>query len=41
MNPVYAEIIARLRQLDYVADAEIATSLFLAEQLAKPILIEG
>jgi MoxR-like ATPase len=41
MNPIYAEIIARLRQLDYVADAEIATSLFLAEQLAKPILIEG
>ena len=41
MNPNYAEIIARLRQLDYVADAEIATSLFLADQLAKPILIEG
>ena len=41
MNARYDEIIASLRDYDYVADTDIATSLFLAEHLAKPILIEG
>jgi MoxR-like ATPase len=41
MSPRYAEIIESLRQMDYIADTEIATSLFLAEQLGKPLLIEG
>ena len=41
MNARYDEIVASLRRLDYVADTDIATSLFLAEHLNKPILIEG
>ena len=41
MNPKYADIVASLRQHNYVADVDIATSIFLAECLAKPILIEG
>ena len=41
MSTRYDEIIASLRSCDYVADTEIATSLFLAEHLNKPILIEG
>jgi MoxR-like ATPase len=41
MNARYDEIIASLRGCDYVADTDIATSLFLAEHLNKPILIEG
>lgn len=41
MNAHYEQIVESLRQMGYVADAEIATSLYLAEHLAKPILIEG
>ena len=41
MNPNYAEIVASLRRHNYVADVDIATSIFLADCLAKPILIEG
>ncbi len=41
MSTRYTEIIESLRRMDYVADTEIATSLFLAEQLGKPLLIEG
>ncbi len=41
MNPKYAEIIASLRAHNYVADVDIATSIFLADCLSKPILIEG
>ena len=41
MNDRYQEIIASLRRCDYVADTDIATSLFLAEHLNRPILIEG
>ena len=41
MSAQYAEIIHSLRDCGYVADIEIATSLFLAEHLGKPILIEG
>ena len=40
-HPAYEAIVAQLRQLGYVADAEIAATLFLAECLDKPILIEG
>jgi MoxR-like ATPase len=35
------ELVAELRRNGYVADEEIATALFLAEELEKPILIEG
>lgn len=35
------ELIAALRQHGYVADDEMATALYLAEALDKPILIEG
>jgi MoxR-like ATPase len=41
VNARYQQIVESLRELGYVADTEIATSLFLAEHLAKPILIEG
>jgi MoxR-like ATPase len=41
LHAIYNDIIAALRRCDYVADADIAASLFLAEQLNKPILIEG
>lgn len=41
MNHRYEEIVASLRRCDYVADTDIATSLFLAEHLNRPILIEG
>lgn len=41
MNVNYEQIVESLRQMGYVADVEIATSLYLAEHLAKPILIEG
>lgn len=41
MDDVNDNTVAQLRQNGYVADAEIATALFLAEELDKPILIEG
>ena len=41
MNSTYDGIVAALRSYDYVADSDIAASLFLAEQLDKPILVEG
>lgn len=41
MDETFNDIIAGLRSNGYVADTEIATALFLAEQLDKPILIEG
>ena len=41
MDELYNQMIADLRRNDYVADMEIATALYLAEQLEKPILIEG
>lgn len=41
MNSQYQLIISELRRHGYVADEEIATALFLAEGLEKPILIEG
>ncbi len=41
MDELYSETIAALRKNGYVADAELATALYLAEELGKPILIEG
>jgi MoxR-like ATPase len=41
MNAAYTDIVAELRRHDYVADTDIAASMFLAEHLHKPILIEG
>lgn len=41
MTERYEQIVVSLRDSGYVADQEIATALFLGEQLNKPILIEG
>lgn len=41
MKARYEHVIDSLRTMGYVADMEIATTLYLAEQLGKPILIEG
>lgn len=41
VHPAYQRIVDALRARDYVADIDIAASVFLAEQLGKPILIEG
>ena len=41
VHPAYQQIVEALRRQDYVADTDIAATVFLAEQLAKPILIEG
>lgn len=34
-------VAARLKEADYVADDELATAIFLAIQLGKPLLLEG
>ncbi len=36
-----AEVIERLRQNDYLSDEAIASVTFLADRLAKPVLVEG
>ena len=41
MSDPYEVLQAELLRHGYVGDAELATALFLAEQLGKPILIEG
>ena len=41
MDSQYQAMVETLRAHGYVADAEIATALYLADELAKPILIEG
>ncbi len=41
MDGLNDDTIAELRRNGYVADPEIATALYLAEELDKPILIEG
>ncbi|MCZ6664988.1 MAG: MoxR family ATPase [Gammaproteobacteria bacterium] len=41
MNELYQEIITDLRNNGYVADTEIATALFLADRMNKPLLVEG
>jgi MoxR-like ATPase len=35
------EVLARLREADYIADTPVATSVYLAERLGKPLLLEG
>jgi MoxR-like ATPase len=35
------EVVARLRERDYLADAAIGLTVFLADRLGKPILVEG
>jgi MoxR-like ATPase len=35
------EVVERLREADYLADESIATVVFLADRLAKPVLVEG
>jgi MoxR-like ATPase len=41
MDRHYEATVADLRRHGYVADAEVATALYLADELSKPILIEG
>lgn len=41
MNEISNDVITSLRNEAYVAGPEIATALFLADQLNKPILLEG
>ena len=35
------DVIARLREVDYLADTSIAGVVFLADRLEKPVLVEG
>jgi len=35
------EVLARLREVNYIADTPVATSVYLAERLGKPLLLEG
>ena len=35
------DVIEQLGQLDYICDKKIATVVFLAQQLGKPVLVEG
>jgi MoxR-like ATPase len=35
------EVLARLREVDYIADTPVATAVYLAERLGKPLLLEG
>jgi MoxR-like ATPase len=35
------EVLARLRGVDYIADTRVATAVYLADRLGKPLLIEG
>ena len=35
------EVLARLREVDYIPDVPVATSVYLAERLGKPLLLEG
>jgi MoxR-like ATPase len=35
------EVIARLRQVNYISDTRVATAVYLADRLGKPLLIEG
>lgn len=36
-----AEVVARLRELDYLADDAVGLTVFLADRLEKPVLVEG
>ena len=35
------EVVERLRESDYLCDESIATVVFLADRLGKPVLVEG
>ncbi len=35
------EVVARLRQVDYICDTPAATAVYLADRLGKPLLVEG
>ncbi len=35
------EVLKRLRGVDYIADTRVATAVYLADRLGKPLLIEG
>jgi MoxR-like ATPase len=35
------EVLKRLREVDYIADTRVATAVYLADRLGKPLLIEG
>jgi MoxR-like ATPase len=35
------EVLKRLREVNYIADTPVATSVYLAERLGKPLLLEG
>jgi len=35
------EVVARLRSVGYIADIPLATTVFLADRLGKPLLVEG
>ena len=35
------EVIARLREAKYISDTRVATAVYLADRLGKPLLIEG
>jgi MoxR-like ATPase len=35
------DVLARLREANYIADVPVGTSVYLAERLAKPLLLEG
>src|SRR5437879_427791 len=35
------EVLARLRDAKYIADTRVATAVYLADRLGKPLLIEG
>jgi MoxR-like ATPase len=35
------DAVSRLREVDYLADANIAGVVYLADRLEKPVLVEG
>ncbi len=35
------EVLARLREANYIADTRVATAVYLADRLGKPLLLEG
>jgi len=41
MRPEIAELQARMERLGYIAEVEVATALYLARELRRPLLIEG
>jgi MoxR-like ATPase len=41
VNPAIQSVLASLEAQGYVADAEVATAVFLAREMRKPLLVEG